>query len=624
MLLLVTLPLAALTWTGLRLVENEKVVAEQNFRILMTERLKDINSDVAEYLNRLEIELNDILTAATFETQLLRETARNEPRILQLFVLQHDGRLQHPDPMAPLTDDERTFLVQAAKMFTGQDLHDTVLRTEQRRNRTANDAVADDNSDAVSEETQSAQRGSPRATGQRSKQVEDSNGNDAQVEPTSTREQVQATDTSSRRGIAFNSALPGLPDPIPYSQDDNQPAQRLIQDTYSLAPVRNMKSFAAGSGWFTWYWDRGLNLIYWQRRPSGHIVGCALERARWMADLIAELPETVSGGSAADGPLASRVKLVNSSAALVYQWGAYEPAGDAVPLCELPLPAPLASWRLRCFIPTDELLAGTGRSARFSLVTSLLMISAVVAVIVLLLVREYRRDMRAAEQQVSFVNQVSHELKTPLTNIRMYAEMLESDLQQLPDDEVQRPRQRLDIILSEGQRLSRLIGNVLTFARQKRRSLQVQALPIEPDELIRRIVERFQPALQELQIETVLDLNVAGSMKLDPDFLEQILGNLISNVEKYAAEGGLLKIESRRSNDLLTIDVTDQGPGIPADCTRTVFEPFARVSNDLSYAAGTGIGLPIARELARLHGGDVCLLSADDGCVFRVTMKATG
>ena len=70
-----------------------------------------------------------------------------------------------------------------------------------------------------------------------------------------------------------------------------------------------------------------------------------------------------------------------------------------------------------------------------------------------------------------------------------------------------------------------------------------------------------------------------------------------------------------------TIDVTDAGPGIDVSKQQLVFEPFARVSNDVSYAAGTGIGLPIARELARLHGGDLVLVNTENGCCFRATLK---
>jgi len=346
-----------------------------------------------------------------------------------------------------------------------------------------------------------------------------------------------------------------------------------------------------------------------------------LERARWMADLIARLPDTVNSESERGRSLETRVRLVNSSAAAVYQWGSYEPPDDARPLCEVPLTKPLASWRLQCFVPNQQITAGTGRSVYLGLFAGLVAVALALLVIAFFFVREYSRDMREAAQQVSFVNQVSHELKTPLTNIRMYAELLDRDLENVDDQAAAKPRERLGVILSEGQRLSRLIGNVLTFARQKRQTLQLQPREEIPGKLIHQIVDRFRPALVEQKIDVQLSCDTASVLCIDPDVLEQILGNLISNVEKYAASGGLLRIDSAVADNVLTIDVRDAGDGIAAVNRATVFQPFARVSNVVSYAAGTGIGLPIARELARLHGGDVVLVEADDGCCFRATMK---
>ena len=140
---------------------------------------------------------------------------------------------------------------------------------------------------------------------------------------------------------------------------------------------------------------------------------------------------------------------------------------------------------------------------------------------------------------------------------------------------------------------------------------------------IKKIIDRFRPALTDQQISVEMDLAEGPLINIDPDFLEQILGNLVSNVEKYAGSGGMLSVTSRIESNQLIVDVVDAGPGIPSAKRAFVFEPFSRLSNDVSYAAGTGIGLPIARELARLHGGDVQLLDSESGCWFRATLKGT-
>ena len=587
MILIILLPLAALIWAGLRIAENEKLVVQERFRDVMLDRLLDVNNNVSTYFDDVERVLGQVVDVDSFDIDSLREVSRTEPRITQLFVLDVDGQLNYPDPTGPLNGNERLFLLQAAKMFTGQDLKDVVLRAEQQQTTRRAAGLT--------------QAGIPQQADVNQQQTAPS-----RIPPQATR---------SIRTPADVQALPQYAAPQP----SDEPEQELLQKAYGKAPVQNLKQFKSSSGWFVWYWDRGLNLIYWKRQPSGHIVGCALERARWMSDLIAQLPETVDSSSEKLRSLESRVRLVNSSSSAVYQWGNFEPDTDERPFCEVPVGVPLASWRLQCFVPIEQLTAGTGRSAYFSLFGGLAAMTVALAVIAFLFVREYTRDMNEAAQQVSFVNQVSHELKTPLTNIRMYAELLGRDLD-VNDDTAEKPRQRLAIILSEGQRLSRLIGNVLTFARQQRKTLQVQPQAVVPDQIVEQIVDRFRPALTDQQIEVELNLAAAESLSVDPDFLEQILGNLISNVEKYAGSGRLLSIESSVDGEMLTIDVGDAGPGIEKQKQATVFEPFLRVSNNVSYAAGTGIGLPIARELARLHGGDLVLLNATSGCLFRATL----
>ncbi len=574
--LIIVLPLAALTWAILRIAENEQVVVQQRFRQLMEDRLQDVNVNVETFIQDIERQLSEITAIDDFDPETLRQTNRNEPRLLQLFVLNPEGQLAYPDPTGDLNNNERQFLLQAAKMFTGKDLKEAVIRTEQQLANQRGNAAA--SADMIANTDESAMR---------------SGGAARRSETSAELESQPADNASSVTKPATRSRLP-MPNSLQMRSDGFQNEvveapvqQQLVEQAYQAVPVQNLKAFAASSGWFVWYWDRGLNLIYWQRRPSGHIVGCALERARWMADLVAQLPETVdsdsgSTDSGSERSIETRVRLVNSAAASVYQWGSFEPPKDAKPLCEVPLAVPLASWRLQCFVPMAKLTAGTGRSVYLSLFASLAAVAVALGVIAWFFVREYARDMKEASQQVSFVNQVSHELKTPLTNIRMYAELLERDLENVSSADAEKPKQRLEIIRSEGQRLTRLIGNVLTFARQKKKTLQLQPREVIPDELIGRIVDRFRPAFADQQIEVALECNASNAMHIDPDFLEQILGNLLSNVEKYAASGGLLNVHTNIKDDLLTVDVCDAGPGIPSTKRAQVFEPFARITNDVS------------------------------------------
>lgn len=541
--LILLLPLIALTWATVQIAKNEKILVRQRFSQVLIGRLQDVNSAIDSCLEKMEPELDRITAIDDFNVENLRKLNRTEPRLFQLFVLDTGGELLYPNPATtsePLTGTERKFLIEAARMFTGQDFKGMVSNSE-------------------------------------------------------------AQPTKKEKASRFAN-------------------QEEFTGDFSFG--RKSKS----SKWFQWYWERGLNLIYWQRRPSGKIVGCALERARWIADLIAEMPDTDIKTDAGDRSnpsreFDSRIRLVDASGKPVYQWGRFQSAESAEPFCEIPVVEPLASWRLQCFVPDDQMVAN-GNSRWLGLAAMLATISVVLGVSGYFFLREYARDMRSAEQQVSFVNQVSHELKTPLTNIRMYAELLERDFDQLETEIDATSRKRLDVISSESQRLSRLINNVLTFARQQRDTLSVRPTEALPGTVVEHIVDRFRPSLEEKGITVKYSSNGDQTMLLDTDIVDQIVGNLISNVEKYAASGGLLDVESRIADGELTINVRDAGPGVKSQNREFVFQPFRREYNDVSSATGTGIGLPIARELTRLHGGDLVLKDSKQGCWFQVTLKS--
>ena len=155
---------------------------------------------------------------------------------------------------------------------------------------------------------------------------------------------------------------------------------------------------------------------------------------------------------------------------------------------------------------------------------------------------------------------------------------------------------------------------------------QRDALSIHPtkgvvDDTIRAVCEHFTPALARCGIQAEFDGRAGGEVWFDRDALEQILGNLLSNVEKYARGASEVRIESRRNDGNFAVTVSDNGPGVaPRDRDR-IFEPFYRASDKLTDGvAGAGIGLTIARELARQHGGDVTLEPSDCGARFKVVL----
>ncbi|MDB4459233.1 HAMP domain-containing histidine kinase [bacterium] len=384
---------------------------------------------------------------------------------------------------------------------------------------------------------------------------------------------------------------------------------------FSIGTDSGNSSNAARHGWHTWFWGSGVNLLFWREDPSGHVVGVEVDRMTLAADVTALLPETdLEGRSKASG----RVVLADAQNRTLYQWGRFEPLDGAEPDARVPVSDPLSMWTLNFYAAPETLLAAPGKSAWFNMVMILGFGCLVMVGLAVYFFRENTREIREASQRVSFVNQVSHELKTPLTNIRMYAELLQGKLEGSDDG----ASENLEVIVSESQRLSRMIGNVLTFARRQRESLQLSERTCAPDDAIRVVLDHFRPALDAKNVSVRFDGNAGDPVKLDTDFLEQILGNLFNNVEKYAPDSGEMNVSSALAGDLLTVEVSDRGPGIPVSQREEVFQPFQRLSNQLSDGVtGTGIGLAIARDLARVHGGDLTLEPSERGALFRLTIK---
>lgn len=390
------------------------------------------------------------------------------------------------------------------------------------------------------------------------------------------------------------------------------PVWRDKQDFYRTGDIGE----SASHGWYTWHWGNGVNIVFWVRQASGHVIGAACDRTRLLADIVGELPDSDS----ADPALRQgRVALVGGDGVPVYQWGAHEPAAGETPKARLDLAAPLDDWSLAYYTPEAAAGSRPGDGLLLTLAAGLGTLALALVGLAVYFYRESTRDMREAAQRVSFVNQVSHELKTPLTNIRLYAELLEGRLSAGDD----RAARHLDVIVAESQRLSRLIGNVLTFARKQNDRLVLHPATGSIDQCVASVLEHFRACLEARGVKATFHPGAAAPVEFDRDAVEQILGNLFSNVEKYAASGGWMEVATRQAGATTTITVTDRGPGIPRGQEERVFAPFQRLSNRLSDGVtGTGIGLTIARELARRHGGELSVVPLDSGACLEVRLHA--
>jgi signal transduction histidine kinase len=292
------------------------------------------------------------------------------------------------------------------------------------------------------------------------------------------------------------------------------------------------------------------------------------------------------------------------------------PQGERLGPAALVLPhrVGLGEWQVLAW---DKLKTGTTHDSATLIVAAAIACSLLLAGIYLQI--QQGRALRLAEERVSFVNRVSHELGTPLTNILLNLDLAGRSLDARPAE----AQRRLLLVHEEVRRLGRLVANVLTFSRRERKTLELTPTACIPDQVVEDMLAQFQPSLDRRKVRVEWQRGASNSTRLDADALAQITGNLISNVEKYASAGGWLGLSTTMENDRLKLRVSDHGPGIPTRFREKIFEAFERVHGGVSEgSSGTGLGLAIARELARRMGGDLVLHSPETGAVFELDLPA--
>lgn len=203
-----------------------------------------------------------------------------------------------------------------------------------------------------------------------------------------------------------------------------------------------------------------------------------------------------------------------------------------------------------------------------------------------------------------FVANVSHELRTPLTTINSYLEALDDGA--LEDPEL--ARNFLGVTRNETERMIRLVNDLLQLSRLDSGQTALHREPTDLAAMLEDVVDRFSFQLRKRKIGISIhaDRNLPP-VSADPDQLDQVLDNLVSNAIKYTPEGGSIEITASRSGrDQVEVAVKDTGIGIPEKDLSRIFERFYRVDKARSRSmGGTGLGLSIAREIVRAHGGDI-------------------
>jgi signal transduction histidine kinase/ActR/RegA family two-component response regulator len=240
-------------------------------------------------------------------------------------------------------------------------------------------------------------------------------------------------------------------------------------------------------------------------------------------------------------------------------------------------------------------------------------------------VQQRTRELEAANSAKSrFLANMSHEVRTPLSSILGYADLC------LAEPGVRGAlRESLGVIRSSGTHLLRVINDVLDVACIEAGKVQVERRPCAPLEVLAEAARMVEPQVKarELTFEHHVREGVPAQVVTDPDRLRQILVNLFSNAAKFTERGGItVTVEPRLADGRasLCFEVTDTGPGIQPEQVQRLFQPFTQLDDSMSRRhGGVGLGLSIARSLARSLGGDLtCRSTVGQGSTFSVTIEA--
>ncbi len=374
------------------------------------------------------------------------------------------------------------------------------------------------------------------------------------------------------------------------------------------------------TGWLPWRDGGALHLIGWRRQPDGVVVGVEVQLAQVAARLGDVLPEGREPGEAYElreiGGARYQQKTLSSLERV---------ASARAPLITVPISdAVLPGWEVVGYLSEGPTRLSGGA---FFLLSALLAGGLVAAILAggAMLLRQARRSEEEAAQKTSFVANVSHEFKTPLTTIRLYAELLE---QGRVHEETKRA-EYLGTIGRETQRLARLVNNVLDFSRLEQGRKRFDRVELDLTADVARLLDTHAPRVSEAGLVLRRELPTGPLIvRTDRDAIEQILINLLDNACKYASDGRevivSLQPRTRTAEPVchlisdkpvgVIVRVLDRGSGVAPGQRERIFEKFHRVDDALTAEkSGAGLGLSIARQLARGLGGELRYADREGG-----------
>ena len=370
------------------------------------------------------------------------------------------------------------------------------------------------------------------------------------------------------------------------------------------------------------FWDRGGRRHV---ETGGHVILAAVIPGSARGPLLVglrrddqalhrEILKKTLGGTESKGALA----ILDGSGRPVFS---SQPLDRGEPVLTVPFGEALPAWRVALYQPAGLSPRDMVRRQAMIFMAALALLLVVIAAGLVATYRLVRRESEIARLKSDFVANVSHDLKTPLSLIRMFAETLEMD--RVPD-EVRR-REYYAVLTRESERLTRLIDNVLDFSRIESGRQRYDIAPGAVEPVVHEVLESFRHPLHQQGF--AVDVSIAPDLPdvpLDPEALKQALANLLDNAMKYSADRRKIAVTARREGDGVAVEVADEGIGIAMSERERIFEKFYRIGrSETQGRRGSGVGLALVKHIVEAHGGRVTV-DGGPGVGSRFTLHLPG
>lgn len=361
--------------------------------------------------------------------------------------------------------------------------------------------------------------------------------------------------------------------------------------------------------------DNQIMLLYWRKNDNDQIQGCVVNEKIISDRIIKRIPQIYTEVRILTILDQNRIPLYMPEGKSERDWSR--------PFLTQDLHELLPQWEVATFLTNPDLISNQARinTVVIGLLVAILFITFTFGGILIL--RSLQAELKLAQQKTTFVANVSHELKTPLTSIRIFAEILKEKRQ--PDEEKQ--KKYLSIMVSEIERLTRLINNVLDFSQTQKGNKIYKFRKTDIVNLCYDLIEIQRVRLEHNGFEVTVKSEIEnGYVNVDVETIKQALVNIISNAEKYSPEEKSISVSITSNHKFVTIDIADKGIGVNSQHISKIFNEFYRIDDSLtSSVRGTGLGLTITKKIIEDHHGTIeYVVNVPKGSVFRIVLPLAG